>query len=113
MTEAQSHSDFVLVNIFKHLLRNHWAKQSQTSWDPWDGGTNVCSNDRGHMTKVAAKPIYSKNFKIFFRTEWPRSLKLGLQHWALEYYQVCSVDNPRFPFDLFTQKSPLVPYASV
>ena len=24
---------------------------------PWDGGTNVCSNDPGHMTKVADMPI--------------------------------------------------------
>ena len=30
---------------------------------PWDGGTKVCSNGPGHMTKMAAKPIYSKNLK--------------------------------------------------
>ena len=24
---------------------------------PWDGGTKVCSNGPGHMTKVAAMPI--------------------------------------------------------
>ena len=27
----------------------------------WDGGTKVCSNGPGHMTKVAAMPIYGKN----------------------------------------------------
>ena len=27
---------------------------------PWDGGTKVCSNGPGHMTKVAAMPIYGK-----------------------------------------------------
>ena len=32
---------------------------------PWDGGTKVCSNGPGHMTKMAAMPIYGKNFKIF------------------------------------------------
>ena len=24
---------------------------------PWDGGTKVCSNGPGHMTKMAAMPI--------------------------------------------------------
>ena len=27
----------------------------------WDGGTKVCSNGPGHMTKIAGKPIYGKN----------------------------------------------------
>ena len=30
---------------------------------PWDGGTKVCSNGPGHMTKMAAMPIYGKNHK--------------------------------------------------
>ena len=29
----------------------------------WDGGTKVCSNVPGHMTKMAAMPIYGKNLK--------------------------------------------------
>ena len=29
----------------------------------WDGGTKVCSNGTGHMTKMAAMPIYGKNLK--------------------------------------------------
>ena len=28
---------------------------------PWDGGTKVCSNGPGHMTKMDAMPIYGKN----------------------------------------------------
>ena len=27
----------------------------------WDGGANVCKNGPGHMTKMAAMPIYGKN----------------------------------------------------
>ena len=27
---------------------------------PWDGGTKVCSNGPGHMTKMADMPIYGK-----------------------------------------------------
>ena len=29
----------------------------------WDGGTKVCSNGPGQMTKVAAMLIYGKNVK--------------------------------------------------
>ena len=27
---------------------------------PWDGGTKVCSNGPGHITKMSAMPIYGK-----------------------------------------------------
>ena len=30
---------------------------------PWDRGTKVCSNGPGHLTKMAAMPIYGKNLK--------------------------------------------------
>ena len=30
---------------------------------PWEGGTKFCINGPGHMTKVAATPIYGKNLK--------------------------------------------------
>ena len=31
---------------------------------PWDGGTKVCSTGQGHMTKMAAMPIYGKNLLL-------------------------------------------------
>ena len=43
---------------------------SKTAWPikakfyvepPWVGGTKVCSRHLGHMTKMAATPIYGKN----------------------------------------------------
>ena len=45
---------------------------SETAWPikakfyvepPWEGGTKVCINGPGHMTKMAAMPIYGKNLK--------------------------------------------------
>ena len=47
---------------------------------PWNGGTKVCSRGPGHMTKMAAMPIYGKNpSKIFFSgTTGPLSTKLGM-----------------------------------
>ena len=45
---------------------------------PWVGGTIFCSRHLGHMTKMAAMPIYGKNpSKIFFsRTGGPIFMKL-------------------------------------
>ena len=61
----------------------------------WDGGTKVCSNGPGYMTKMAAMPIYGKNLKK--SSSWkPMTFKLGLQHWVLRYYQVCSNNDTGF-----------------
>ena len=62
---------------------------SETAWPikakfyvepPWVGGTKFCSRTLGHMTKMAATPIYGKNpSKIFFsKTGRPISTKLGM-----------------------------------
>ena len=93
--------------IFKHVywymqlisgerLQDHWSSgskifSSETAWPIkakfymkhlWEGGTNVCINNPGHMTKMAAMPIYGKNpSKIFFSgTTGPISTKLGMKH---------------------------------
>ena len=56
---------FTFSNIFS----------SETAWpikakfdveSPWEGGTKVCINGPGHMTKMAAMPIYGKNLKKKF-----------------------------------------------
>ena len=41
------------------------------------------------------------------------TLKLGMQHWVLDYYQVCSNDDPGLTLTYFTTRSNLVPYAFV
>ena len=49
----------------------------------------------GHMTKMAAMPIYGKNpSKIFSRTSWLISTNLGMQHWGLLPIIVCSDEDP-------------------
>ena len=47
---------------------------------PWEGGTKVCINGPGHMTKMATTPIYGKNPSQFFfsRTGGSISTKLGM-----------------------------------
>ena len=75
----------------------------------------VCSNGPGHMTSMTAMPIYGINLKstIFSGTKQPMTLKVGMQHWVLEYYQVCSNDHPGFILSFFTARSNLVSYAFV
>ena len=41
------------------------------------------------------------------------TLKVGMQHWVHEYYQVCSNDDPKLTLTYFTARSSLVPYAFV
>ena len=68
--------------MLKHLLlRNRLANQTKFYVEPpWVGGTKFCSRHLGHMTKMAATPIYGKNpSKIFFsRTSGPIFTKLGM-----------------------------------
>ena len=41
------------------------------------------------------------------------TLKVGMQHWVLENYQVCSNDDPELTLTYFMARSNLVPYACV
>ena len=78
---------------------------------PWDGGTKV-SNCLGHMTNMAAMLICDKTLKnLLLCDQSPMTLKVGMQHRALEYYQICSTDDPRLTVTYFTASSNLIPYA--
>ena len=66
------------------------------------------------MTNVAAMPINDKNLKkIFPGTKRLMTLKAGMQHLVLGYYQVCSNDDPGLTLAYFTARLNLVPYAFV
>ena len=82
---------------------------------PWDGETKICSTGQSHMTKMAAMPIYGKNLKILLlRNQKADDFETwGMQHWVLEYYQVCSNVDPGLTLTYFTARSYLVPYAFV
>ena len=78
-------------------------------------GNERCSKSPGHMTKMAAMPIYVKNLKkIFFSaTKRPMTLKFCMQHRMLECYQLYSNDDPGLTLTYFTARSNLIPYAFV
>ena len=69
----------------------------------------ICKHDPGHMTKMAAIPIYGKNpSKIFFsRTGRPISTKPGMTHRGLLPIIVCINDDPGVTLTYFTARSNL------
>ena len=48
-------------------------------WKPEGKKMKIYTNELGHMTNMAAMPIYGKNLKkIFSRTNRPMTLKLSM-----------------------------------
>ena len=95
---------------------------SKTAWQikakfyvepPWVGGKKFCPRHLGHMTKMAATPIYGKNpSNIFFsRTGVPIFTKLGMKNRELQPTIVCSNDDPGVTLTYFTARSNLVTWA--
>ena len=64
-------------------------------------------NNPGHMTKMAAMPIYGKNLlKFFFSgTTGPISSKLGMSHQGKEFYNVLINDDLWMTLTYFTARS--------
>ena len=95
------------------LLRHRFANQSQIICGASlgrGGGAIFCSRHLGHIIKMAATPIYSKNpSKIFFsRTSGPIFTKLGMLHRGLQPIIVCSNDDPGVNLTYCTARSKLV-----
>ena len=108
----------VCVSTFSNIFSSETTGPVKVKFHmepPWDGGTKVCSTGPGHMTKMAAMPIYGKNLKKSSSLEpkKPMTLKLGIQHQVLGYYQVCSNDDPGLTLIYYTARSNLDPYAFV
>ena len=64
-------------------------------------------NNPGHMTKMAAMPLYGKNpSKIFFSgTGGPISMKLSMKHWWLKHYNVYINHDPVMTLTYFMARS--------
>ena len=76
----------------------------------WDGETKICSNGSRQMTNMAAMPIYVKNRKnIFSGTKMAMKLKRCMQDRVLEFYQVCSNNDPCLTMKYLMARSSLVP----
>ena len=55
-----------MLSTFSNIFSSETTEPIEAKFHieaPWDGGTKVCSNGPGHMTKVAAMPMYNKKLK--------------------------------------------------
>ena len=70
-------------------------------------------NNLGHMTKMAAMPIYGKNLSKIFFSETNRliSRKLGVKHRWLKYFNVYINHDPVMTLTKFMARSTWVAYA--
>ena len=79
---------------------------------PWVGGTKVCLRHLGHMTKMAAMPIYGKNTSKSFSPEPAGRFSRFHETWyvasGLQPIIVCSNDDPGVTLSYFTSRSNLV-----
>ena len=62
VTLVQVHSDSTFAKFFS-LETAKLIEAKYHVEPPSDRRTKVCSNGQGHMTKMAAMPIYGKNLK--------------------------------------------------
>ena len=62
LTLVQGHSDATFSNLFSLETARLIEAKFHVNL-PWNGGTKVCSNCPGYMTKMAAMPIYGKSIK--------------------------------------------------
>ena len=70
----------------------------------------IYTNELGHITNMAAMPIYGNNLKksSFSRTNKLMTLKLNMFYCLCEYYQGSSNYDPGLTLTHFTPSSNLV-----
>ena len=106
--------DFI-ISPFNHLLsvisphpsEKLENKKKKKKKKKKNGGINVYINNLGHMTKMAAMPIYGKNpSKIFFsRTGGSISMNICMKHRWLKYTNVYINHDPVMTLTYFTARS--------
>ena len=57
---------YVCVSTFSNIFSSETSRPIEAKFhveSPWDGGTKVCLNGPGHMTKTTDMSMYGKNLK--------------------------------------------------
>ena len=80
---------YVCVSTFSNIFSSETTGPIEAKFHmepPRDGGTKICSSRPGHMTKMAAMPIYGKNFKKSSSAEpkgwWSWNLVCSIRCWS-------------------------------
>ena len=98
LTFIQGHSDSQL--LFLKNSRPFGAKFHMKL--PWDFGMKIVQTFRVTWSRWLPGPYMVKNSIIsFFRTKRTMTLKLGIQHWVLNIYHICSNDDTEFTLTIF------------
>ena len=83
---------------------------------PWEGRTKVSINGQGHMTKMAAMPIYGKTFKNLLLQN-QKSYDLESWHVSLgggvKLYKVYINDDPELTLTHFKTMSNLAKHVFI
>ena len=97
----------------KSFSRTAWLNKAKFHIEPhWDGGTKICSRSLGHMTKMAAMPVYGqKSSSPEPKGQWPCGLVCSIGDSGPII--VCSNDDPWLTLTCFTARSNLVPYVFI
>ena len=61
-------SDSIFLNFYSSITTRPIEAKFHVE-PPWDSGTKACSNGPGHMSNMAAIPIYNKNNLRYFSLE--------------------------------------------
>ena len=67
---------------------------------PWE--KKVYINGPGHMTRMAATPIYGQSLQKFPTELSPMIMKLGMEYYELKLYTVYRNDDPELTLTYFT-----------
>ena len=78
---------------------------------PWDGGTKVCSKSPGHITKMAAIPIYGKNLKKSSLKQKADDLETWYAASGARVLPILLNGDPELTLTCFKTRSNLVLYA--
>ena len=80
LTLVQGQSESTFLNFFS--LETAGSMEAKFHLEPnfiWDEGMKGCSNGPGHMTNMAATPIYGKNIKYLLL--WNQKADVDLGSW--------------------------------
>ena len=102
-------------NIFSSETAGPMISKPNFIWSLHEMGEREYIRGLGHMTKMAATPIYGKNpLKIFFsRPKGPMSLGLGMQNWGLVPNKFIQMMALGWPWPFFRTRSNLLSYAFI
>ena len=106
LTFVVGHSDSTFSNLFS--LETVRPIESKFYMEPpWIEGMKVNTNGCVTWPRWLPCPYMVKPLKILSGPKRLMTLKLGMRHWLLEYYQICSNDDPGLTLTYFKTRSNL------